>query len=526
MLLLGLGLALTMALASPASAQVIDEEDRPAEDQITRLYQAVFGRDADEEGFAFWVDLYRNGGSLSAIATQFVGSDEFIERYGANPTDDAMIDAVYQNVLGRDGDVGGVNFWRDQLDSAAVTQLGLLLAFTDSPENIERTNTSEPLSAREAQLLRLYRSAFGRFPDAGGFAFWMGEYTETTPLRDIALRFSQSPEFTDIYGTSPRPGELVDRLYMNVLGREGEASGVGFWESEYLAGRSIPEMLTAFADSPENMVRTGTVVNTNAAPALPESIRRPRVENMTLPLGTCGITELTGTQMVDGATQMDEFGAEISIVDGDIAFADLNGDGATDAVVALTCFGGGNAIWSDAVVWLAGTTPEKLAFNLYGVLDVRGIDSIATTRTTSDVAPGIVEIAWAGELLSDPACCPSASLITEVTASGQQVIVTDTFVDGIELNAIRFMTAASEGGDRPADLPVSDAIWDDAVEWLDGSTATFSGMPCSRAQDDGTTALCLFFAPDALEVSDILLELDKTEDDEVWTITEFSPILD
>lgn len=353
---MGLGTIL-MAAAVPAGAQVIGPDDRPAEDQISRLYQAVFGRSADAEGFSFWTERYRTDGSLEAIAAAFAASPEFIDRYGLDPTDEALVDAMYDNVLGRDGDADGVRYWREQLASGAVSQLGLLLAFADSTENIERTDTSQPLTSREAQLLRLYRSAFGRFPDSGGFAFWMGEYTESTPLRDIALRFAQSPEFTEIYGESPRPSELVDRLYRNVLSREGDAEGMAFWETEYRLGRSLPEMLVAFADSAENLQRTGTASNPARLAATPASLSSGDVFAMSLPAGACGgIGGPAGVILDESPPSPGSNGERIVYVSAN--YTDLDADGATDVVVELQCEGDGNAIWSDAVVWIAGQQPR------------------------------------------------------------------------------------------------------------------------------------------------------------------------
>ena len=518
-----LSLALLLSV-SPASAQIVDEGDRPADDQIARLYQAVFGRAADGQGFDFWTGQYREIGSLSSIAAQFASSDEFIDSYGANPTNAALVDAMYENVLGREGDADGVRFWLDRLDSGATTQIGLLLAFADSQENIDRTNTSPPLTAREAQVLRLYRSAFGRFPDTGGFNFWMGEYTAATSLREIALRFSQSPEFTDIYGTSPRPSELVDRLYRNVLDRAGEAGGVDFWEGEYLAGRSIPELLVAFADSGENLERTGTAANPDRIAATPGSVLPTAVLGMNVPSGACGLTAFTGTQLTDGVSNEGSEGEEISIFEGGVGVADLNGDGATDAVIQLSCYGGGNAVWSDAVVWIAGETPELLDFNLHQAVSVRGITSVATARTTDQVAPGIVQIGWAGASAIDASCCPSTVVTTEISAPASQIVVTDTLVNGPELNSIGIMAAATAGGPRPAALPVTDFVWGELTSWLGGSTANVDESPCFRDADpDGVT--CLFATPDAPVGIAVFLYMTKDGPGETWTATSWEGVI-
>jgi len=521
--LVSLALAIVLS-ASPVAAQVIDADDRPADDQITRLYQAVFDRDADAEGFEFWTSQYRDTGSLHAIAAQFAASDEFIDRYGSNPSNEALVEAMYENVLGREGDADGVRFWLDQLDSGAMTQVGVLVAFTDSTENIDRTGTSQPLLAEDAQILRLYRSAFGRFPDAGGFEFWKAQYTSATPLRDIALRFSQSPEFTDIYGASPRPDQLVSRLYMNVLGREGETAGVAFWEGEYIAGRSIPELLVAFADSGENLQKTGTAANPSQAAAVPASLLPTPVLKMTLPSGTCGLTEFTGTQLTNGASTLGSFGEEIAIVEGGVGLTDLNNDGATDAVIQLSCYGGGNAVWSDVVVWIAGQTPAPLDIDLHEVISVRAITSVATAITSPTVAPGVVQIEWAGASGADASCCPSTTVTTEVSFSAGTIVVTDTQLNGPELNAISIVTAAQAGGPLPAGLPVTAFIWGELTTWLGGSAATIDSSPCFRDADpSGFT--CLFATPGAPVGIATFLYMTQEGPADIWSATNWEGVI-
>ena len=42
---------------------------------------------------------------------------------------------MYQNVLGRDADSGGLNYWLGQLSSGAETRYEVLLGFAESAEN-------------------------------------------------------------------------------------------------------------------------------------------------------------------------------------------------------------------------------------------------------------------------------------------------------------------------------------------------------------------------------------------------------
>lgn len=233
--------------------------DRPAEDQIVRLYQAIFGRTPDAAGLAFWLDRYQTGSSLAEITAAMAESSEFTSRYGTNPSNAELVDALYQNVLGRAGDSEGRAYWISNLDAGSLSTIDVIMAFSDSPENINRTETSPPLSALQSQVLRLYQAIFDRPPDEEGFQFWAGQLSTGQTLPDMAAAFVSSPEFEDRYGPSLSDAQFVDALYLNVLSRGGEPDGRAFWIDQLETGTMTRvEVLVAFSESSENVIRTGT----------------------------------------------------------------------------------------------------------------------------------------------------------------------------------------------------------------------------------------------------------------------------
>ena len=112
-----------------------------------RIYQASFDRTPDEGGVLFWIgvldDLDNQGWSQydkeQFLATQFIQSDEFKALFGANPTNEEYIDAMYQNVLDRLPDQGGYDFWVGGMVNDGLTREDILIAFTKSDENVDRT---------------------------------------------------------------------------------------------------------------------------------------------------------------------------------------------------------------------------------------------------------------------------------------------------------------------------------------------------------------------------------------------------
>lgn len=115
---------------------------------FVRVYQAIFGRVPDAAGLNFWVDAMRDGLTLQTIVqgtadgsiAGFRNSDEFVAEYGADvdPTSEAFITALYNNLLGRDPDAEGLEFFTNLPDSATVGDV--VTAFTESPEFSDAIN--------------------------------------------------------------------------------------------------------------------------------------------------------------------------------------------------------------------------------------------------------------------------------------------------------------------------------------------------------------------------------------------------
>jgi hypothetical protein len=102
--------------------------------QVYRLYQAAFNRKPDLPGLGFWIAANQNGRDLLGIASDFVVSAEFKTLYGDSPVNLKLINAFYNNVLHRDGEKAGVDWWVGQMNNGAPAY-GVLYGFSDSAEN-------------------------------------------------------------------------------------------------------------------------------------------------------------------------------------------------------------------------------------------------------------------------------------------------------------------------------------------------------------------------------------------------------
>jgi Ca2+-binding RTX toxin-like protein len=105
--------------------------------QVYRLYQAAFDRAPDKVGIGFWLAQADKGVPLNAIADGFVQSDEFRKLYGDSPGNADLVARLYRNVLHREGDKGGTDFWVGVLDKKLAPLAEVLAAFSESPENVQ-----------------------------------------------------------------------------------------------------------------------------------------------------------------------------------------------------------------------------------------------------------------------------------------------------------------------------------------------------------------------------------------------------
>jgi hypothetical protein len=115
-----------------------------------------------------------------------------------------------------------------------------------------------------AEIERLYAAAFNRTGDATGLAYWEEAAAGGFPISQVALSFTQSPEFIQDYG-GLTPDQFVQALYQNVLGRPGDPGGEAYWDQALASGLSQGALLNAFAQSAENVQHTADVTAAAAA---------------------------------------------------------------------------------------------------------------------------------------------------------------------------------------------------------------------------------------------------------------------
>lgn len=137
---------------------------------IIRLYSSYFLRQPDYNGMQFWIGQYRQGVAFDSISQFFATSPEFISRYGTAVTNDQFVTLCYQNVLNRAPDAGGFAYWVGELNSGRRTRGNVMNAFSESAE-------SKLINSSKVRTVQAYATMVRRAVDPSGYAFWPGQVT-------------------------------------------------------------------------------------------------------------------------------------------------------------------------------------------------------------------------------------------------------------------------------------------------------------------------------------------------------------
>ncbi|MEZ5407622.1 MAG: DUF4214 domain-containing protein [Acidimicrobiales bacterium] len=157
----------------PAMAARVGDTSNAA--TVDRLYHAFFLRYPDTDGLRYWVGVRGSGQTVQKVADSFAASDEFRLRYTGTDFG-AFIDQIYRNVLGREPDAGGRDYWLAQLANRKVTRGTIVASFSESQEMRNLTGWRNELAA-----VQLVRS--GTAPTADDEARWTG-LRQASPLPD------------------------------------------------------------------------------------------------------------------------------------------------------------------------------------------------------------------------------------------------------------------------------------------------------------------------------------------------------
>ena len=251
-------LALFMVFMPLAGIVRADEKDDGAKNFVNRCYQIALGRDADEDGFNFWLGQL-NDGKLTGTGTAllFITSEEYQSK---NTSDEVYINDLYTLFMGRKADTEGYEFWKKNIRT--LGRNGVFDGFANSEEFYElciqngitpgyysSSYNFDKLQKVNIFVDRFYECCFNRKGDKGGQQYWVqnlldGKITGV----DCASFFIFSDEYISLYLSDE---DYVESLYKLFMGRASEEGGKAFWLSELKKGVTREQVFAGFASAPE-----------------------------------------------------------------------------------------------------------------------------------------------------------------------------------------------------------------------------------------------------------------------------------
>jgi len=218
--------SLTVGTPAPEGACPADHGWNVVIDQASRLYQSSLGRSADNAGLLYWTRARLNGLSAQALAENLLASSERMASSGTQ-TNTQFVEQLYTDVLGRSSDSDGLAYWVGQLNGS-LRRSALVLLFSDSAENVDRTDTRTPLTDHQSQVCRLYETIFHRTPDDGGYSYWVGLLDGGLNPQQIADLMLRTPEGDTVDDKSA--DDFVDHVYEGALDRSSDTDGLAYWK--------------------------------------------------------------------------------------------------------------------------------------------------------------------------------------------------------------------------------------------------------------------------------------------------------
>lgn len=267
-------------------------------------YNNSLGRQFDQGGFNYWVEKLDTGAltrgeflsTFLKAALQNPADGEYLlsriavaehaaQKHVSGPMVEGIdLHAVIEKVSNPSNalsainkiidDYGVLKSGTDALDTLSISGVkgqltitdGIAIAETTSGKfvfdnDVERViingqkHVALDIDGNAGDAFRMYQAALNRTPDKDEVGYWINRLDKGDSLETVAGGFLSSPEFAQLYGSSPSNPDFINALYINVLGREADQSGFSYWMDK-LEGGHITQMgaLASFSVSEENKI--------------------------------------------------------------------------------------------------------------------------------------------------------------------------------------------------------------------------------------------------------------------------------
>ncbi len=258
-------LCLVVALCAGMAVPAFAADATQATAYVTQLYRGLLNRDPDNNGLYLFVNKILNESMNAAgVAEAIASSSEFRNRQLSN---EEYVKALYKGLLNRDADSNGLATFKGALDvgysrSWVLQQLlssleyvsvcvnyGLFVGSVSASTTTNVSQTSVNSSLASSYVTRLYVYLLGRDPDATGLATWTEKLTKREmSAAGVAANIASSGEFS---ARSLTNGEYVQAIYQALLGRAVDGNGWTTFMTALSSGKSRSWVFSSICASAE-----------------------------------------------------------------------------------------------------------------------------------------------------------------------------------------------------------------------------------------------------------------------------------
>jgi hypothetical protein len=195
---------------------------------VIQLYQSLLGRTPDVGGLASWTSLLGQGVGRTSVTAQLEQAPEYRTR---------QVESLYQTMLHRQADAGGLNGFLEMLaNGGTLEQVQTLIA--GSQEYFQSRGAGQASTYLQA----LYADALHRGIDATGQAAFGQMAADGGSRQAIAAM---------IFGSAEYHRDLVQNDYQTYLGRTADTGGLAAFVGGLQGGMTDESVAAAIIGSPE-----------------------------------------------------------------------------------------------------------------------------------------------------------------------------------------------------------------------------------------------------------------------------------
>jgi hypothetical protein len=276
-------------------------ETVPTENNVAKLYVATFNRAPDSAGLDYWVNDSKL--SLEGIASSFFEQPETKATYPESSSVTDFVTAVYSNLFNRKPDLGGLNYWVDELNSGKIAKSVFILAVINGAKDTSDGNDAMTLVNKTSAGLKFASLGFEDKDKAYAKAALSGVDDDFDSVKKALQNIGiGSTNHTDIIGT----WSLGDGSTKNTQSITFYSTGIYIMACDGVSdnsGHAGMEKGTYYWNPDDGTFITNTLVDTNGAWGFEISSKdnvKISIENDTLSLivPNKGTTQFTKVQDV------------------------------------------------------------------------------------------------------------------------------------------------------------------------------------------------------------------------------------